>query len=417
MGGSLDLFSASAEGPSEGAWSVSDVTKQARRLIESGFTQFWVRGEVTGFKAYRSGHWYFTLRDANAQIRCVMWRNANRSLPAPPQEGSQAFLEATPTVWEERGEFRLTVKRLVPTDEGGLWQLRLEKARAALQRDGLLDPARKRKLPEFPTRIAVVTSPDGAALRDIVSVTRRRWPMVELLVVPSLVQGEGAEAGLCAGLELADRIPDVDLVIVGRGGGSAEDLWAFNSEKVARVLAAVSVPTISAVGHETDVALTDLVADLRAPTPSAAAEAAVPDRTEVSRLIGDLSRRLAGGLSSHTMLGRERLARTADRLTSGMFSHTMLGRARLAHLTDRLTNVISTHVNTRKTQLGRLSAQLDALSPLKVLERGYAVARDEEGRVLKHTSDFSDGFDFRLTVSDGDIAARVVEQQPKEGGA
>ena len=395
MGGGLDLFSATAEGPSEGAWSVSDVTKQARRLIESGFTQFWVRGEVTGFKAYRSGHWYFTLRDANAQVRCVMWRNANRSLPAQPQEGSQVFLEATPTVWEERGEFRLTVKRLVPTDEGGLWQLRLEKARAALQRDGLLDPARKRKLPEFPSRIAVVTSPDGAALRDIVSVTRRRWPMVELLVVPSLVQGEGAEEGLCAGLELADKIPDLDLVIVGRGGGSAEDLWAFNSEKVARALAAMSVPTISAVGHETDVALTDLVADLRAPTPSAAAEAAVPNRTEVVRLIGDLSRRLAGGLSSHTMLGRERLART----------------------TDRLTNAISTHVDTRKTQLGRLSAQLDALSPLKVLERGYAVARDDSGRVLKHTSDFSDGFDFRLTVSDGDIAARAVEQQPKEGGA
>ena len=395
MGGGLDLFSAAAEGPSDGAWSVSDVTKQARRLIESGFTHFWVRGEVTGFKAYRSGHWYFTLRDADAQVRCVMWRNANRSLPAPPQEGSQVFLEAKPTVWEERGEFRLTAKRLVPTDEGGLWQLRLERARAALLRDGLLDPARKRQLPEFPIRIAVVTSPDGAALRDIVSVTRRRWPMVELLVVPSLVQGEGAEEGLCAGLELADRIPDVDLVIVGRGGGSAEDLWAFNSEKVARTLAAMSVPTISAVGHETDVALTDLVADLRAPTPSAAAEAAVPNRTEVVRLTSDLARRLASGLSSHTMLGRERLART----------------------TDRLTNAISAHVETRKTQLGRLSAQLDALSPLKVLERGYAVARDGDGHVLKHTSDFSAGFDFRLTVSDGDVAARAVGKEPDEGGA
>ncbi|MFC1639712.1 exodeoxyribonuclease VII large subunit [Gemmatimonadota bacterium] len=395
MGGGLDLFSATAEGPNDGAWSVSDVTKQARRLIESGFTQFWVRGEVTGFKAYRSGHWYFTLRDADAQVRCVMWRNANRSLPVPPREGSQVFIEATPTVWEERGEFRLTVKRLVPTDEGGLWQIRLEKARAALQRDGLLDPARKRPLPEFPSRIAVVTSPDGAALRDIVSVMSRRWPMVELLVVPSLVQGEGAEEGLCAGLELADRLPCVDLVIVGRGGGSAEDLWAFNSEKVARTLAAMSVPTISAVGHETDVALTDLVADLRAPTPSAAAEAAVPNRPEVVRLTSDLARRLASGLSSHTMLGRERLARTAD----------------------RLTNAISAHVETRKTQLGRLSAQLDALSPLKVLERGYAVARDENGHVLKHTSDFKAGLEFCLTVSDGDVAARAIENLPDEGGA
>ena len=417
MGGGLDLFSAVAEGPSDGAWSVSEVTKQARRLIEAGFSQFWVRGEVTGFKAYRSGHWYFTLRDADAQVRCVMWRNANRSLPAPPQEGSQVFLEANPTVWEERGEFRLTVKRLVPTDEGGLWQLRLEKARAALQRDGLLDPARKRPLPEFPNRIAVVTSPDGAALRDIVSVTRRRWPMVELLVVPSLVQGEGAEEGLCEGLELADRLPDVDLVIVGRGGGSAEDLWAFNSEKVARTLAAMSVPTISAVGHETDVSLTDLVADHRAPTPSAAAEAAVPNRTEVVRWTSDLARRLAGGLSSHTMLGRERLARTSDRLTNGLSAHTMRGRERLARTTDRLTNAITAHVETRKTQLGRLSAQMDALSPLRVLDRGYAVARDEDGRVLKHTSDFTAGFEFSLTVSDGDVAARAVETSSDESGA
>lgn len=394
MGGGLDLFSAAGEGPIDGAWSVSDVTKHARRLVESGFTQVWVRGEVTGFKAYRSGHWYFTLRDANAQVRCVMWRNANRSLPAPPQEGSKVFLEAKPTVWEERGEFRLTVQSLVPTAEGGLWQLRLEKARAALLRDGLLDPTRKRRLPEYPTRIAVVTSPDGAALRDIVSVTRRRWPIVELLVVPSLVQGEGAEEALCAGLALAGRLPGVDLVILGRGGGSAEDLWAFNGEKVARALAAVPVPTISAVGHETDVTLTDLVADLRAPTPSAAAEAAVPNRVEVARMVSGLARRLATGLSSHVMLGRERLARTAD----------------------RLTNVMSNRIENRNAQLGQLTAQLSALSPLRVLERGYAVARSGDGHVLKHTRDFSPGLAFRLTVSDGDVAARAVEKDSENGG-
>jgi len=384
--GGLDLFSQVEENPKDGAWSVSAVTKQARRLIENGFTQVWVRGEVSGFKAYRSGHWYFTLRDADAQVRCVMWRNANRNLPAPPDEGSQVFIEAKPTVWEERGEFRLTVKRLVPTDEGGLWKLRLERARLALERDGLLDPARKRPLPKFPARIAIVTSPDGAALRDVVSVARRRWPMVKLLVVPTLVQGEGAEEGLVAGLGLASKIQDLDLLIIGRGGGSAEDLWAFNSEKVARALAAMAMPTISAVGHETDVSLTDLVADVRAPTPSVAAETALPDRTEVSGMTCTLAQRLASGLSSHTKLGRERLART----------------------TDRLTNAISMNVDNRKMQIGRLSAQLDALSPLKVLERGYSVARDEEGRVLKHAGDFAPGTDFRLTVSDGEIAARAV---------
>ncbi len=394
MDGGLDLFSEVEENPSDGAWSVSAVTKQARRLIESGFTQVWVRGEVSGFKAYRSGHWYFTLRDADAQVRCVMWRNANRSLPAPPEEGSQVFIEAKPTVWEERGEFRLTVKRLVPTDEGGLWKLRLERARAALERDGLLDPARKRSLPKFPNRIAVVTSPDGAALRDIVSVARRRWPMVELLVVPSLVQGEGAEEGLCAGLALADRIPSLDLLIIGRGGGSAEDLWVFNSEKVARALAALSVPTISAVGHEADISLTDLVADVRAPTPSVAAETALPDRIDVGGVTSGLAQRLASGLASHTMLGRERLART----------------------TDRLTNAISTLVDSRKALVDRLGVQLDALSPLKVLERGYAVARDEKGRVLKNIGDFEPGIGFSLTVSDGEVAARAVEKELGEDG-
>jgi exodeoxyribonuclease VII large subunit len=323
-----------------------------------------------------------------------MWRNANRSLPAPPEEGSQVFIEAKPTVWEERGEFRLTVKRLVPTDEGGLWKLRLERARAALERDGLLDPARKRSLPKFPNRIAVVTSPDGAALRDIVSVARRRWPMVELLVVPSLVQGEGAEEGLCAGLALADRIPSLDLLIIGRGGGSAEDLWVFNSEKVARALAALSVPTISAVGHEADISLTDLVADVRAPTPSVAAETALPDRIDVGGVTSGLAQRLASGLASHTMLGRERLART----------------------TDRLTNAISTLVDSRKALVDRLGVQLDALSPLKVLERGYAVARDEKGRVLKNIGDFEPGIGFSLTVSDGEVAARAVEKELGEDG-
>ncbi len=394
MGGGLDLFSAAAPCPKEGAWTVSAITKRARRLIDAGFKQVWVRGEVTGFKAYRSGHWYFTLRDAEAQVRCVMWRNANRSLPAPPQEGSQVFVEAKPTVWEERGEFRLTVRKLVPTDEGGLWRLQLEQARAALERDGLLDPARKKPLPEYPNLIAIVTSPDGAALRDIVSVIRRRWPLVDLLVVPSLVQGEGAEDELCAALALADRIPDVDLVIVGRGGGAAEDLWAFNSEQVARALAALSVPAISAVGHETDVALTDLVADFRAPTPSAAAEAAVPNRADAVNMTGGLAQRLANGLTSHVRLGRERLERTSDRLTNGV--------------TSLLEN--------QSANLARLAAQLDALSPLRVLERGYAVARDEEGRVLKSTSDFELDADFRLTVSDGDIAARTIAAAGEGGG-
>lgn len=386
MGDGLDLFTSAMVDSDEGAWHVSDVTKCARYLVESGFPRLWVRGEVTGLKKYRSGHWYFTLRDVHAQVRCVMWRTDNRRLPTFPDEGTEVFVDARPTVWEERGEFRLTVKQLIPTDAGGPWQIRLEKARKALERDGLMDRARKRALPKFPLRIAVITSLDGAALRDIVSVTSRRWPIAELLIVPTRVQGDGAERELCAALSLVNRIPRVDLAIVGRGGGSREDLWAFNNERVARAVAAVRVPTISAVGHETDVTLTDLVADVRAPTPSAAAEAAVPDCEDVTNRMRTLARRLAKGLRSRTDLGAERLARTADRLTVA-----------IQHQLDR-----------RRAVVGRLSAKLDALSPLKVLQRGYAVARNEQGRVLKKTADFVPDEDFRLTVVDGDVWARTV---------
>jgi exodeoxyribonuclease VII large subunit len=367
----------------DGAWSVSDVTRRARSIIEGGFERLWVRGEISGFKAYQSGHWYFTLRDAQAQIRCVMWRSDNQGATRP-DEGAQVYVEAQPTVWEERGEFRLTVRQLLPTDASGLWQLRLERARRALEKDGLLDPARKRPIPQWPERIALITSADGAALHDIVSVLAQRWPLAEVLLVPARVQGEGAETELLAALGMTNRL-SADVAIVGRGGGAREDLWVFNSERVARAVATLSMPVISAVGHETDITLTDLVADARAPTPSAAAAAVTPDRAAVLPLVSALARRLAQGLERRTALGRERLARTADRLESAMRDHT--GR--------------------RAARLRELAAALDALSPLRVLERGYAVARDDADRVLKRTAQFPPRLGFRLTVADGDIRARV----------
>ncbi len=387
MGG-LDLFSASTPASPEGAWSVAQVTGRARQLIEAGFDRLWVRGEVTSFKAYQSGHWYFTLRDADAQIRCVMWKADNRGVGTPVEDGMQVFVEGKPTVWEERGEFRLTVKQLLPTEAGGMWQLQLEKAKAALQRDGLLDPARKRPIPRYPARIAVVTSPDGAALRDIISVIARRWPQVDLRVVPARVQGETAEGELCAALALVNRV-EADVVIVGRGGGSREDLWAFNSEKVARAVAAVNAPTISAVGHETDISLTDLVADLRAATPSAAAEAAVPDRRAVLDLVDGVARRLARTLVGRVEVAGQRLDRTGD----------------------RLQQVLSGRITRAASRLDALGAALDAMSPLRVLARGYAVPRDDAGRVLRRVADFVPGTPFHLTVSDGEVRARTVEEE------
>jgi exodeoxyribonuclease VII large subunit len=382
VGPSLDLFAALS---TEGAWTVAELTRRARAVVEAGLPAVWVKGEVSGFKAYGSGHWYFTLRDKVAQLRCVMWARENQRLPAPPADGMQVFVFGTPTVWEERGEFRLTVRQLLSTEAGGLWQVAFEKTKAALLRDGLLDPARKRPLPSFPRRLAVVTSPDGAALRDIVAVIARRWPWAEILLIPTRVQGEGADREVCAALALLGRIPRLDVAIVGRGGGSKEDLWTFNSERVARAVAAAPVPVISAVGHETDITLCDLVADLRAPTPSAAAEAATPDRVELLALLDRLGGALARALVAPTRHAGERLERAEDRLAVDMTRTLERGGARL-------------------TAAG---ARLDALSPLKVLARGYAVARDNKGRVLRRIAQFAPGLAFRLQVRDGEVAARV----------
>lgn len=382
MGASLDLFAAASP---EGAWSVAEVTRRARSVIEAGLPPIWVKGEVSGFKAYGSGHWYFTLRDKVAQLRCVMWSRDNQRVPAAPADGMQVFAFGTPTVWEERGEFRLTVRHVLSTEAGGLWQVAFEKAKAALMRDGLLDPARKRPVPPFPRRIAVVTSPDGAAFRDILAVLERRWPGADVVLVPTRVQGDGAEREVCTALALLARLPRLDVAIVGRGGGSKEDLWTFNSERVARAVAAVPVPVISAVGHETDVTLCDLVADVRAPTPSAAAAAATPDRDELGHRLDRLSRVLARALLAPTRHAGERIERAGDRIASAMARQLDRSRARLSES----------------------GARLDALSPLRVLERGYAVARDASGRVLRRVAQFVPGMGFRLRVHDGEVAARV----------
>jgi exodeoxyribonuclease VII large subunit len=383
MGATLDLFAGVSP---EGAWTVSEVTGRARAVIEGGLGPLWVRGEISGFKRWQSGHWYFALRDRTAQLRCVMFQKDNRRLPAAPTDGMQVFVFGRPTVWEEKGEFRLTVIELLSTERGGLWQLAFEKAKAALAKDGLLDPARKRPLPLYPRRIAVVTSKDGAALRDIIAVTRRRWPLAELLVVPTKVQGDGAEDAICRGLGVLSRIEGLDVAIVGRGGGSREDLWTFNSERIARAVAAVPVPVISAVGHETDITLCDLVADHRAPTPSAAAEAATPDRTDVAVELAHLGARLARGLALRSQRVTQRLERTLD----------------------RLAGAVTRRLERHQHELASLGGRLDALSPLKVLERGYAVARDADGRVLKRVAQLEPGLAFRLRVTDGEVPARVT---------
>jgi exodeoxyribonuclease VII large subunit len=378
-------LSLSIPSPAEQIWSVGQLSTAMNRLIDGALQQIWVRGEVVQCKVWSSGHWYFTLRDRKSQVKCCMFRlNASRT-GKPPADGTEVFVLAKAGLYEEKGEFQLVVSRMLPTSAIGQKQQELERVKVVLQQEGLFDSARKRPVPAYATTIALVTSPDGAALHDVVTVTRKRWPCARILFLPARVQGDGAVQELVRALKLVNRIPGVDLCIVGRGGGAREDLAAFNNEAVCRALAAVQVPTISAVGHEIDISLTDLVADLRAATPSAAAEIAVADRRDAIRLLDDLSIRLASGLTARTRLAAARLGRSADRL-HGAVEGILESRR---HLTDRL------------------AAQLDALSPLKVLGRGYAVPRDGSGRVLKLRGDFVSGEVFDLRVIDGEIQARV----------
>ena len=368
------------------AVAVSTLTQTAKDLLEGAFTPLWIRGEVTDFKAHRNGHWYFCLRDQVAQIKCVVWSRDQKRMPAPPDDGMQVVALGQVTVYAARGEMQLSVKALDAQGDG-LWRKALEMTRARLDADGLLDPARKRAIPRFPRCIAVVTSPDGAALHDIVAVARRRCPTVEIVVVPAKVQGEGAAEELRAAVERVSRWNLADVLIVGRGGGAREDLWAFNDERLARAIADCPIPTISAVGHEVDVTICDLVADLRAPTPSAAAESAVP-------LLAD-------------MIADVRAARSA--LQEGARRQMAAARERMVGTRAELAASASLVVERRQARVETAAARLHALSPLATLARGYAVARSPEGRTLSRTADFAPGAPFDLQVSDGTVRARVAE--------
>lgn len=376
--------------PAEGM-RVSEVNAAARELIEGVFPPLWVHGEVANFTRARSGHCYFSLRDADAQLRCVMWRDDARRLPTLPAEGMQVRALGRLTLYEQRGEFQLSVFELEAKGEG-LWKLAFDQLRARLDGEGLTSAMRKRPIPAHPACVGVVTSSAGAALRDVVSVIRRRAPWTRIVLASARVQGEGAADEVARAIRMMGRAACADVLIVGRGGGSIEDLWAFNEEVVARAIAESPVPVISAVGHETDFTIADLVADLRAPTPSAAAEAAVPDQSSVRREIGDLRARMVS-------CTRERIAD---------------GREAVFNARLDLSVAVERGMRARRDAVGAHAARLQALSPLNVLSRGYAVPLRDDGRVLRRTEDFAPGARFRLRVSDGTVRA-VVETEENGG--
>ncbi len=379
---------AGRSGDPERALSPSEVNAMVRRLLEGSVPPLWVGGEVTGWKRHHSGHCYFSLRDASSQLRCVMWRSDAQRLPTDPEEGMKIRALGGLTVYERRGDFQMIVRRVEAEGADGLWRLAFERLRRQLEQEGLLDASRKRRLPRCPLTVGVVTSPVGAVFHDIRHVVERRAPWTRLVLAPARVQGDGAAAEIAAAIGLFARAGVADVLIVGRGGGSVEDLWPFNEEAVARAIAACPVPVVSAVGHETDVTIADLVADVRAPTPSAAAELAVLDGDALHRELTGYADRLRRGLR----------ARLDDRLR------------RMDRLADRLESHTRRIVDARRQRMRVAAGRLHALSPLASLERGYAVARDASGHVLRRAADLAPGTDFSLRVTDAEVPCRVTAE-------
>jgi len=433
--------------------SVSELTRDIRRTLGEAFDDVWVRGEITGFKRHQpSGHLYFSLKDEGAVLACAMWKPVAAALRFAPADGMEVEARGAVDVYPRRGGYQLIVRELLPGGRGALL-LALEELRRKLGAEGLFDPARKRPLPRYPRRIGLVTSPSGAAVRDLLHGLARRWPLAEVVLLPVPVQGRGAAAAVAAGIRRMNEWGWAELLIVGRGGGSLEDLWAFNEEPLVRAVAGSRIPVVSAVGHEVDRTLCDDAADLRAPTPSAAAELATPDRRETGRHLAQLRARATAAVGQTLAAGAGRLAearasygfrRPQDLLgTWGQDLdrlHARLGRALAAHLTaarERLRRIRAAYGLRRPQDLlaapagrlvlarGRLGAgvervlgrradawrgaarQLAALSPRGVLARGYALARLPDGRLARTWRETPPGTLLTLEFAEGGARARV----------
>ena len=421
---SLDLFDGPAGDPTDSAervperppepqpkrpkvWSVSQVNRAVRGLLESNVEPLWIGGEIGNWTRSRAGHCYFSLKDDRAQIRSVMFQREAQTLPTDPDEGMQVRVLGQLTLYEARGEYQFVVRRLEADGAEGLWRIAFEKLRSRLEAEGLLEAARKRRLPAFPRCVGVVTSPTGAALRDIISVLGRRAPWTRVVVRGTRVQGEGASVEIANAVRTLDASGACDVIIVARGGGSIEDLWAFNEEPVARAVAQCTVPVVSAVGHEVDVTICDLVADLRAPTPSAGAEAVVPDAAAVRQGLRDTPSRLARALRGMATRRRERIDDRLLRLGRTLERRLTPARQSVDLATGRLERAVKTLLDRRKREIRAGAGRLDALSPLSTLGRGYAVARTTDGKVLRATRDFEVGAEFVVRVSDGEVLAET----------
>lgn len=368
-----------------------------------------VRGELSNYKMYPSGHHYFSLKDRDGSLRCVMFRGDATSLRFRPENGMQVIAAGRVTVFPRDGQYQLYCTRLTPEGVGDLY-LAFEQLKEKLSREGLFDAQHKKPIPTFPQTIALITSPAGAAVRDMVRILRARWPMAQVKILPVRVQGVGAAEEIASAIRWANETHVAQLLITGRGGGSMEDLWAFNEESVARAIYASKLPVISAVGHEPDVTISDFVADLRASTPSNAAELAVPDQMEIRSSVGVLGQRLYGSVAAQLENRRRNLARlAASRAMTEPGAYFKDKRLLLDYENRRLVHGLERTVSSQRERLGRLSAALDAMSPLKVLGRGYSIALKEDGSVIAAEKDARPGETFTLKVSDGQFHCEIKE--------
>ncbi len=400
--------------PAQQVLSVAELTGQIKHRLEGAFSAVAVSGEISNFSRPQSGHCYFTLKDQRAQLRAVLWRGQASRIKFPLEDGLEVVCHGHLDVYAPRGSYQLVVERIEPQGIGAL-ELALRRLREKLAAEGLFDAERKRPLPKFPRRIGFVTSPTGAAVRDFLEVLRRRWQGVHVLVLPARVQGQAAAAELVAGVELAERLrPALDVLVVGRGGGSLEDLWCFNDETLVRAIAASPIPVVSAVGHEIDVTLSDLAADVRALTPSEAAERVVPAAEEVMAQPDAQRRRLTGSM-------RARLATVRARLEAAANSPALrrpLDRIheqerRLDELAARRDRAIAQTLETSHQRFNRLAGKLEALSPLEVLARGYSVtSRVHDGKLIRQANDLQPGEVIENRLAKGRVISTVESVQP-----
>jgi len=389
-------------------WSVAEVNTYLKEILEAdtNLQDLWVTGEISNLSRPASGHLYFTLKDQTSSLRCVMWKTRAAQIKTALQNGLAVEAHGVLGVYEKSGQYQLYVDFIRPKGEGVLFQ-EFQRLKTQLDMEGLFDPARKRPIPAWPTRIGIVTSPSSAAFQDMKDTLNRRYPLVKILLSPSSVQGDNAPGEICAALERLYRL-EPDLILIGRGGGSIEDLWSFNDEKVARTLSESPVPVISGVGHETDFTITDFVADLRAPTPTAAAELAVPDQSELRLGLGESRIRLARSVQSIISDQNWKMENFSTQIARlSPLNQINNGRQRLDELNGRIDRGIGTIIKTSRDKCLAYQARMSALNPEAILKRGYSIVTAEDGSTVYQVSQANSGEKLQVRVSDGEFEVIV----------